>query len=545
VLSLHASDALVEKYRASDAWRIGTVVEDIAQWAARDPERSAIVAHRVDSGMETFSYGEFSGWVDRFAGALAELGVAEGDVVAMQLPNWWQAPALSVACWRLGAVVAPIMTTLRAREVERMLARLEARVFITVDRWEGHKHAAMAAEFATRLPALRHRVVLGQGVKADEVDFVQFFQQIEHRVPPVGKIDPDRVATVWFTSGTSGEPKAVLHTHNTVWALARSAFGHFIRARTRAFTPQSAMHAVFGVLSVGTLSQGATVVMLDRWDPRTAVDVLDQAQVAEMFVVPSYLEELLAELRDRPHNPVELCSIVAGGTLITPTLVAETAKVLGLQLWATWAMTEAGALHTDASDPPEWAGYSVGRPTPDTEIELRPVKSGVQVSEDNPGRLFIRGPGVCLATIGRDTGAIVRLAERDNGWYDTGDLATPDGRGGYRLAGRAADRIGGAFMIPVADVEEALRAHPDIVDVAIVGYRDATEGCAVLVTRRPLSLRDVHDYLRGCDMTEWYWPTRMERVQELPRNLMGKVEKARLRAWLAGEAELPGHAKAS
>lgn len=544
MLSLHASDELVGKYRASGAWRSGTVVEDIEHWAVREPERSAIIAHRVDAGTVTLSYGELARWVNSFAGALAELGVGAGDVVAIQLPNWWQAPVLSVACWRLGAVVAPIMTTLRAREVERMLSRLEARVFITVDRWEGYEHAATASKFATRVPTLRHRVVLGQRVEAGEVDFVQFFQQAEHPVPPVEKVDPDRVAAVWFTSGTSGEPKAVLHTLDTTWALARSAFGHIIRAGTRVFTPQSAMHVVFGALSVGTFSQGETVVMLDRWDPRTAADLLNDAHVTEMFVVPLYLEELLAELRDRPHNPVELRSIVAGGVLVSPTLVTETAKVLGLQLWAVWAMTEAGALRTDASDPPDWAGHSVGRPAPDTEIELRPVNSGVPVSEDNPGQLFIRGPGVCLATMGRDSGAMTVLAEHD-GWYDTGDLAAPDGRGGYRLVGRAADRIGGAFMIPVADVEEALRAHPDIVHVAIVAYGDGTEGCAVVISRRPLSLQDVHDYLRGLDMTEWYWPTRIERVPELPRNALGKVEKARLRAWLAGEAELPGHAKAS
>jgi cyclohexanecarboxylate-CoA ligase len=131
------------------------------------------------------------------------------------------------------------------------------------------------------------------------------------------------------------------------------------------------------------------------------------------------------------------------------------------------------------------------------------------------------------------------LAEHDDGWYDTGDLAVPDGRGGYRMAGRVADRIGGAFMIPVADVEDALRAHPDITDVAVVGHRDNLEGCAVLVSAVPMTLDDVRSYLSGLGMTEWYWPTRVERIETLPRNHMGKVEKARMRAWLAREAGLP------
>ena len=160
------------------------------------------------------------------------------------------------------------------------------------------------------------------------------------------------------------------------------------------------------------------------------------------------------------------------------------------------------------------------------------------VNEENPGRLMIRGASVCLGTVGRDSRTLQVLAEHDDGWYDTGDLTVPDGRGGYRLVGRASDRIGGAFMIPVADVEDALRAHPDIIDVAVVGYRDNLEGCAVLVSTGPITLDDVRSYLSGLGMTEWYWPTRVERVEALPRNQMGKVERARLRTWLASEAGL-------
>jgi cyclohexanecarboxylate-CoA ligase len=167
------------------------------------------------------------------------------------------------------------------------------------------------------------------------------------------------------------------------------------------------------------------------------------------------------------------------------------------------------------------------------------VAADAPVTEENPGRLMIRGASVCLGTVGRDSGTLRVLAEHDGGWYDTGDLAFPDGRDGYRLAGRASDRIGGAFMIPVADVEDALRAHRDITDAAVVGHRDNLEGCAVLVSTVPITLHDVRSYLSGLGMTEWYWPTRVERVEALPRNHMGKVEKARLRAWLAEQTRLP------
>ena len=189
-------------------------------------------------------------------------------------------------------------------------------------------------------------------------------------------------------------------------------------------------------------------------------------------------------------------------------------------------------------DPPDWAAVSPGRPVPGTEAELRPVAPDAPVSETNPGRLVIRGASLCLGTLGRDSGTLRLLADDDDGWYDTGDLAVPDGRGGYRLVGRAADRVGGAFMIPVADVENALLAHPAISDAAVVGHKDNLEGCAVLVSTVPLTLDDIRSYLSGLGMTEWYWPTRAEQTGELPRNHMGKVEKARLRAWLASETGL-------
>ena len=133
------------------------------------------------------------------------------------------------------------MTTIRSRELERMLARVRASVFITTDVWEGYQCAAAAAEMAPRLPALRHRVVLGEVVGDDEIDFVQFFQErpprAPARAPATSATDPDAVALVLFTSGTTGEPKAVLRTLNNVYAQLVPA------PRTRRTGPRAASAA--------------------------------------------------------------------------------------------------------------------------------------------------------------------------------------------------------------------------------------------------------------------------------------------------------------
>src|ERR1700754_1152341 len=174
---LRAPDVTIEKFYRLGAWRDGSAIDDLRRWRNATPGGTAIIAYRADSGIQRISYREYAEWVERFAGALHELGVRPGHVVGVQLPNWWQVNALVLACARVGAVVAPIKTTIRSREVERVLARLRARVCVTTDRWAGFDHAAMLAELAPRLPDLRHRVVLGTSVCDDEIDFVEHFQQ--------------------------------------------------------------------------------------------------------------------------------------------------------------------------------------------------------------------------------------------------------------------------------------------------------------------------------------------------------------------------------
>jgi cyclohexanecarboxylate-CoA ligase len=536
--AVRPSEEAVRRHRASGVWRGESLVEDVFRWAEQTPDAEALVAFRQEGGLITLTYRELAGWVERFAAALAELRVGAGDVVSIQLPNRWQAAALALACWRRGAVLASVITTIRGRELERMLARVQAGVFITTDRWDGYEHAAAVAEMAPRLPALHHRVVLGDVVKDDEIDFVQFFQERQHPAPAPHATDPDAVALVLFTSGTTGEPKAVLHTLNTLYAQTLPKLPGQDGTKLRRYTPQSLMH-VLGLWSVSlSLTTGGATLLVDRWEPRGVARLLVETGIEQLILVPTFLSELLAAVREGDIRLPRLREVTVGGGAASLGLVTETLEVMGLPLRAQWGMTEGGLILTGPEDPPDWAARSIGRAGVGTEVELSAAADG-PAGEENPGRLMIRGGSVCLATVGRDTGTLRLLAEHDEGWYDTGDLAVVDGKGCYRLAGRASDRIGGAFMIPVADVEGALRAHPDITDVTIVGHRDDTEGCAVIVSAAPVSLPDVHSYLSDLGMTEWYWPTRVERIEALPRNHMGKVEKARLRAWLAGQAEPP------
>ena len=548
VESVQSSDGAARRFRDAGFWRDSGSISDLCRWRDATPDAPAFKAYRIDEGSVRISYAEYARYVERFAGALYELGVRPGQVVACQLPNWWQAQALLLAAMRLQAVVAPIMTTIRPRELERMLRVLGASVCVAVDEWAGFGHAAALTEIAPRLPALRHRVVFGEPVSG-EIDFRSFFEETpwEQRHPVAlddAWEDPDRVAMVLFTSGTSGEPKGALHTQNTMYASAISVgdVHDFGRDSVR-FTPHALMHIVGQNNALAVLLAGASMVLLDTWSGEQGLQVLVDSGTTHFVAAPSFVYDMIAATRGKPPHLPALRTVRCVGTTVPKQLVSQVSDVFGARLLSGWGMTEIGTgTMTCSDDPPDWAAHSDGRPVMGMELDLR---SDTEITKDRPGHLFVRGSGVCLATVGRDSGALSVIAEHDDGWYDTGDLAVPDGHGGIRVAGRAGDRIGGVFMIPVSDVESELLKHPGVAAVALVGYpgdKGEELACAVVVpdTDPPVTLHELRTYLTDEGMTEWYLPSRLEYVGKLPRNSNGKVRKELLRRWLVGEAPLTG-----
>jgi cyclohexanecarboxylate-CoA ligase len=544
---IRPSDAAVQKFRSEGTWRDSGQISDLRGWRDETPDAPAIKAYRADGDRTLIDYADYAHRVERFAGALYELGVRPGQVVAFQLPNWWQAQALLLAATRLEAVLVPIMTTIRPRELERMLHRLGPSVCVTVDEWAGFGHAAALAEIAPRLPELRHRVVIGKPADG-EIEFRSFFEDTpwEQHHPVAlddAREDPDRVAMVLFTSGTSGEPKGALHTENTLYAGTSGLVEALhVGPDDVRFTPHAVMHILGQISARAALVAGASTVQLDAWSGERGLQVLADSGTTAFTAAPTFVYDMIAATGGTPPQLPALRTVACTGTTVPKSLVSQVSAGFGARLQSGWGMTEIGTgTVTRSDDPLDWAAHSDGRPVSAIELDLR---SDAEITKDRPGRLYVRGAGVCLATVGRDSGTLTVIADHDDGWYDTGDLAVPDGRGGIRLMGRAGDRIGGVFMIPVSDVESELLRNPGVEDVALVGYPDGTGGelaCAVVVpaTDPPVTLDELRKYLSDEGMTEWYLPTRLEYVERLPRNSNGKVRKELLRRWLVvGEVSL-------
>jgi cyclohexanecarboxylate-CoA ligase len=536
LVELTADLETARHYRSNGWWRDTTFLDDLAGWVRTRPDEPAMINGRsADGTVRVVSYREFDQLVRRIAGGLAEFGVRTGDVVAFQLPDWWETAAMSLACLRIGAIAQPIVPQLRGREVERALARTGARVCVTVDSWAGFGHARALAEMAPRLPRLRQRVVYGDAADTDAADFHECF--VDRPDPDLSELSPagpDQPSLVLFTSGSTGEPKGVLHTSNTIYAGTSGLMAHSLAGAgaDRAATTMRVSHIACPLWAVyGVLLTGGAGVFQDVADPDGMLDLMARTEATRLMTSAPTLAGLVAVQRERPRELSSLHTIMSGGTTVPPALVPLVRETFGVPLRAVWGMTEnVVGTAVRADDPLDWSAHSDGRALP--ALEVRVVTQG----DGTTGALEVRGASMCVGTITDDITKISTTGTGHGDWFDTGDIARPDGRGGIRIEGRVADRVydrTAEVMIPVRDVEEELLQHSGIEDVAIISCADGSRElvCAVVVPGgEPPTLEDLHEHLRKRDMTEYYYPDRLEFVDELPRDPAGKLRKYQLRA---------------
>ncbi|WNG46584.1 AMP-binding protein [Archangium minus] len=533
-------------YRQKGWWRDETVVDDLFRAIKNHPDKAAIVAARYFARDVTrISYAELGMYMDRFAGALRELGVGREQIVAVQLPNWWQFTAIALACARIGAVLAPIPPDYRRREVEFILSRTEAPVYIGPASWTGFSHRAMLREMAPALPSLRHRIFLGAGggLAEGELDFDAWLvsNRWEERYPAHALDEltarADDVFNVLYTSGTTGEPKGVVHSYNTNYAITRALNETMELGADDVISLPSLLTASSGFTYLFQMPVllGATAVYLDVADPEFHLALIEEHGISFMYGIPTYYLNMLAAQKRRPRKMTTLKCLATGSTPVPPHLIAEVRDGFGVRLHTLWGMTENGAVTiTRHEDPPDWPANSDGAPVPWMEVKIAPATAeDGSPFPDGAGRLLVRGASQCLGYFKcEDTYNACLDAE---GWFDTGDLARDDGRGGIRIAGRLKDIIfRHGLKIPVVEVESALYAHPKVREVAVVAHADDRIGgervCAVVVPREEApSLKELREHLRKAGMSVSYWPDRLEIISEMPKTPSGKIRKFLLR----------------
>ena len=521
-------------------WRDETLLDHLARAVATDPDKTALVAIRSDGaeggpGQETrLTYREIDRLSDHVAGHLHALGVGKGDTVSFQLPNWWEFTLLHLACLKAGAVSNPLMVIFRERELGFMLALAETRILVVPQRFRGFDYPAMAANLRGALPALTHVFVAG-GQGPDGFDTLL--------TPPPSMPDatsrpgPDEAIQLLYTSGTTGEPKGVLHTSNTMLSnLGPFAERLHLGTDDVIHMPSPLAHQLgFMYGLVLPVMLGCKAVLQDLFAPaEMARQIVQEGATFTMGATP-FLNDLTEYVEQTGTQTPSLRVFVSAGAPIPRALVTKARKALGASIISAWGMSENGAVTTTRPDDPEEKATSTdGCALPGMEVRVVDLDDK-QLPPGQEGRLQARG---CSNFIG-----YLKRPELDNtnaeGWFDTGDLARMDADGYIRIAGRSKDIIiRGGENIPVVEVEGLLFRHPAIAEVAIVGYPDARLGeraCAFVKLREGavLSFADMTGYLQAQHMARQYIPERLEIVAELPRTPSGKIQKFRLREVVA------------
>ncbi len=517
-------------FRQAGYWLDKTVDQLLTEAVARTPDKIAIVADRADRDQAPrFTYRQLNDLADRAASSLLRLGVGRGDVVTVQLPNWWEFVVTAFACSKIGAVMNPVMPILRERELLYILNFCEAKVFIVPQTYRGFDYAAMAQGMRAELPHLRH-VVVADGV--GETGFERMLLSSEPTAHASG-LDPDDMAVLMFTSGTTGEPKGVMHTSNSLIACCKALSGRFGLDSSDVLLVASPVGHMTGYAAIVLLSVylGGTMILQDVWEARRGVGLMAREGVTYTAASTPFLGDICEAVKAGAPEPSSLRSFLCGGAPIPSVLIERAADELDLKVCSLWGMTEvlSGTL-TEPARAADKSASTDGRPLEGMDVRIADADGGPVVAGES-GRLLVRGAQMFKGYYKRP-----ELPTFDgDGWFDSGDLAYMDEDGYIRISGRVKDiLIRGGENVPVVEIENLLYKHPAVSAVAVVGIPDARlgeRGCAFIVPRSgsTIDLTAVQAYLGEARMAKQFWPERIELVAELPRTASGKIQKFKLR----------------
>ncbi|MEX2616206.1 MAG: AMP-binding protein [Alphaproteobacteria bacterium] len=536
---LQTPPARIDYFRRSGLWPNRLVTDCFDAAVAAYPDRAAVIGYDSQAATRvSFTYAELGRFVDRVALGLIETGIEPGDVVSVQLPNYWQFAVLHLACVRIGAITNPLMPIFRQRELSFMLPFAGAKAVFVPRRYRGFDYPAMIDALRGDAPDLRHVFVI-EGPEPEA--FLSLFpdstrdRDAEYAAR---KPDPNDVSLLLYTSGTTGQPKGVMHNQNTL-------IGNLVKFVERIeltpddviLMPSPLAHLTgFGYGLVMPVFLGATAVLMDVWDPAKAARIVQDERATFCMASTPFLADLANAPAVDDCDMGSLRIFLTAGAPIPRVLVERAQARLGATVVACWGMTENGAAAmTRPSDPPDRIFESDGGALDGMEVRVVD-DNDIPVPTDTEGRLQVRGAFNFVGYLKRPE----LFATDADGWFDTGDNARMRADGYIRISGRSKDVIiRGGENIPVVEVEELLYRHPAVQDAAIVAMPDDRLGeraCA-FVTLKPdakgLTFEEMVAYLTDKNMAKNYFPERLEVIDEMPRTASGKIQKFQLRERVA------------
>ena len=530
----------IEETTAAGYWTNELLYDRFRARAVERPDQALVIDER-----HGLRWGEAVERVGAVARGLLDIGVRPGDVVQVQLPNRSELLVAVLAVERIGAVVNPVAPIFRANEVAVFAELARPTAVVTVGRFRGADLGAMHVELreqSGRSPAIVvvDPVAAPEGpadiVAWDELVAAGSRSTIDEHTLDLLRPSPNEVCEIMFTSGTTGQPKGVLHTQNTLNAATDVWLGRVAPDCTVFHMASTIGHQtgyLYGIRA--PITAGGTVVYQEHWDPGRFAELIERHRIEASMGATPFLADLLAVEALDQHDLSSFRAFVCAGAAVPQPVLEDARDRLPCTVLPGWGMTETGLSTTALRSDPFARRATDGSAVPGNEVRVvdpdgRPVPAGVE------GDLQFRGSEAFVGYLqGRE---VTETCWRD-GWFDTGDRATMDADGYVTISGRTKDLvIRGGENVPVKEVEDALLRHPAVAQVAVVGIPDARLGeigCAVVIPDGPApSLVELTAFLDEQGMTPQFWPERLHVVDEFPMTPSGKVQKFRLRALVIG-----------
>ena len=515
---------LASQYAARGLWSNETFFQVLERQAAAFPEREVFCDARG-----RITYGALKQRIERCAEFLRRSGIGRGDVVTVQLPNRIDFPVVFFALELVGAVANKVNPDFRRRELEFILNFSGSKAYVYPTDFRGFDYAQMARELQGRCTGLR-LVLSDEAIRAG----LEGSEPIEARA----RIDPSEIFRMAFTSGTTGDPKCVLHSFNTTLYASRllnDDMGVTERDVLLIYLPTGLNWGYLTLLQ--TILAGARGVLLERFSAAAALELIEKERVTYIPTAPASIVAMLNDPSLKTRDLSSLRVVITGGaSAAVETIRAYQASVRHGHLIELYGMLETGFhTYTRFEDDPQAVNGTIGRVV--GEMELRIIdEQGADLPQGEIGEIAARGPTVHLGY--HDNPEANAQAFTEDGWFRTGDLGRyVDASGNVEITGRRKEIInrGGKKFFP-REVEEILYTHPKILHAAMVGLPDARLGernclCVVPKPGTQLALAEVVEFLRG-QVADYKLPEHLEQFDELPLTGTGKIRRHILRDWV-------------
>ncbi|RLL46886.1 cyclohexanecarboxylate-CoA ligase [Oceanobacillus piezotolerans] len=527
------TDTYIEKYQS--LWPNKTILDYLNEAIEKYPDNTAIVDVK-----SRYTYRELGKIVDRVAIGLKEFGLEKEDVISLQLPNWNEFIILHLAATRIGAITNPLVPIFRDREINYMLSMTEAKMLVIPDTFRNFNYPEMVNRLINGWPAMEKVFVIGENVPEEMESLSVLFDEPWEKIRDIAELDnithdPNEVTEIIFTSGTTGDPKGVMHTHNTLCVSTNYWIDrlHLTSEDVMFMASTFAHQAGFGYGVRLPIHIAGTGVYQDIWNPQEFIQLIKKENITFTAGATPFLQDTV-QLDGIENQPIDkLRAFVTIGAPIPRPLVKEAKSKVNFTILAGWGQSENGLVTlTSLNDSEEKLTGTDGFAFPGMEVMV--VDDNFRECRPNEeGSLLSKGPAQFVGYLKRMD---ITEAEHHDGWFITGDRAVMDEDGYIRISGRDKDIIiRGGENIPVAYIENVLYEHPDISVAQVVAMPDTRlqeRACAFISLKsgkEAMTLEELKNYLQEKGVAKQYWPEHLEVVEDFPRTPSGKIQKFRLR----------------